>query len=150
MRKLTQLAVFSALLATGVSCASAGPASSTAATSKVNQTLISAEEIAATPNLRDAYEVVQRLRPTWLTKMSTQGVSMSGTNIATGQGGFVSGGVIVYLDDARMGGLSALKDIPLGLISNIQYMDAATATALLPGLTSYVIAGAIVVHARNR
>jgi hypothetical protein len=56
--------------------------------------------------------------------------------------------ILVYLDNARLGDIRALSDIPINAISTIQFMDPSTATALLPGLSSYTIAGAIVVHSR--
>jgi hypothetical protein len=136
-------------------CASAGTsASSTASTTKPNPNLISTTEIETTPNLRDAFQVVQRLRPNWLTKAKMEGVSMSGTiSGGASRGGIdassVGGAVAVYLDYSKLGDLKALYDIPISSIATIQWMDAATATALLPGLSSGAIAGAIVVHSRT-
>jgi hypothetical protein len=130
-------------------CASGGTSTSTG--SKPNPSLISDVEIANTPNLRDAYEVVLRLRPTWLTKAKTSGVSMSGTSAARTSGvdaGSLGGTVVVYLDNSRVGGLDALKDIPLSTVGTVQFMEPATAQALLPGLGTTPIAGAIIVHSR--
>lgn len=144
---------------TAAACASAGSGTATtASTTKLNPNLITTAEIDGTANLRDAYQTVQRLRPTWLTRAKTEGISMSGTTVGgsgsrpTASGvdaSSVGGNVLVYLDNSRMGGLSALADIPVSAISTIQWMDPATATALLPGLSSYAIAGAIVVHSRT-
>jgi hypothetical protein len=148
------------VISAAFACATAGGSSPTTATaSRVNPDSISLAEIDATQNLRNAYDVVQRLRPTWITKARSGGFSMSGTQInapssggSTALGGNSTGGgrIMVYLDDARMGTLSALSDIPISSIASIRFMDPATATALLPGLSTDVIAGAIVVHSRIR
>ncbi len=62
----------------------------------------------------------------------------------------VSGsGLVVYLDNARMGGVDALRQLNTSAIESLRFMDAATATATLPGLGSSVIAGAIVVRTRR-
>lgn len=132
-------------------CATAGgSATTTSSNSKPNPTLISTIEIETTANIKDAYEAVQRLRPNWLTHAQSEGFTLSGTSMAGSAGASSRGGVIlVYFDNARLGGLPSLKEIPISNVGTIQFMDPATATALLPGLSSYTIAGAIVVHSRS-
>ena len=131
-------------------CATAGgSASTTSSNSKANPSLISTIEIETTANLKDAYEAVQRLRPNWLTRAQSEGLTLSGTSMAGSVGSTSRGGqILVYLDNARLGGLQSLTEIPISNVGTIQFMDPATATALLPGLSSYTIAGAIVVHSR--
>jgi hypothetical protein len=134
-------AIVIGVVATG--CASSGAGTSTAgASARTNPNLISTAEIDAN-NLRDGYEIVQRLRPNWLTLSTSTVASMSGS-----AHGNSIGGVVVYLDNAKLGGPDVLRDISASTIGTIQYMDAATATATLTGLGSDVITGAIVVHSR--
>jgi hypothetical protein len=145
------------MIAAVVACASTGGTTgSPGAKAKSNPDVITTAEIDA-GNFRDAYDVVQRLRPTWFTKAraSTSG-SLSGTQVAGSGGGMwgvqptsSGGGLVVYLDNTRMGGPEALRDLPATSISSLQYMDAATATAKLPGLGSSIITGAIVASARS-
>lgn len=154
-RNLLPIAVAAFLLAVGA-CASAGPpGATTASTSKANPDSISAAEIETVPSVRNAYDIVQRLRPTWLTKAKSGGISISGSQMSAPGGSGILGGsagggaVLVFEDNSRVGDLSALNDISASSISAIRFMDAATATALLPGLSSQVFAGAIVVHLRT-
>jgi hypothetical protein len=136
---------------TSASTTSAAPTGSSQARVKTNPSVITLAEIEA-GSYRDAYDVVQRLRPTWFTKAkSTSAQSMGGIQVAGGAGvqsGSTGSGLIVYLDNSRMGGTEALKDIPATAIKGLQYMDAATATAKLPGLGSTIISGAIVASSR--
>ncbi|MDP9200346.1 MAG: TonB-dependent receptor plug domain-containing protein [Gemmatimonadota bacterium] len=119
---------------------SSGATPKTSATPKADPDLISTAEIDS-QSFRDAYDVVQRLRPTWFTRKS-------GSSSARRMG--VSGsGLVVYLDNARMGGVDALRQLNTSAIESLRFMDAATATATLPGLGSSVIAGAIVVRTRR-
>jgi hypothetical protein len=145
------------MIAAVVACACAGGAAgASSAKAKSNPDVITTAEIDA-GNFRDAYDVVQRLRPTWFTKArATSSGSLSGTQVSGSAGGMSgvqptssSGGLVVYLDNARMGGPEALRDLPATSISSLQYMDAATATAKLPGLGSSIITGAIVASARS-
>jgi hypothetical protein len=54
--------------------------------------------------------------------------------------------LVVYLDNARLGGIEQLRELTVGGIESIEFMDAAKAAAYLPGLGSSVIVGAVVVH----
>lgn len=157
MRRLPAMLSSCLMIAAVAACASTGgTAGSSGSKVKANPDVITTAEIDA-GNFRDAYDVVQRLRPTWFTKAraSTSG-TLSGTQVA-GSGGGMSGvqpnssggGLVVYLDNTRMGGPEALRDLPATSISSLQYMDAATATAKLPGLGSSIITGAIVASARS-
>lgn len=100
-------------------------------------------------NFRNAYEAVERLRPEWLRKRDAttrMGMTVRGsTGVQTDAGS----GLVAYLDNTRLGSVEALRDITAAGIGSIQYMDAAKATARLPGLGSSSISGAIVVHSRR-
>jgi hypothetical protein len=142
----------------------------TAATSGVPGTsaTVSSEKVKSNPDLittaeidagtyRDAYDIVQRLRPNWFTKAkATSTGSLGGMQVSGGssgmtavQGSSSSGGLVVYLDNHRLGGPEALRDLTPATIKSLQYMDAATATAKLSGLGSTVVTGAIVATSRT-
>src|SRR4051812_4469217 len=139
-----------------VACATASAnGTGGAAKTKTNSELITTAEIDA-GTFRDAYEIVQRLRPNWFTKArASSSGSLSGTQVS-GSGGSMSGvqsgsgggTLVVYLDNTRMGGTDALRDMSASSIASLQYMDAATATAKLPGIGSTVVSGAIVATSR--
>jgi hypothetical protein len=157
MRRLPAMLSSCLMITAVVACASTGgTAGSSSAKVKSNPDVITTAEIDA-GNYRDAYDVVQRLRPTWFTKArASASGSLSGTQVSGSAGGMSgvqptssSGGLVVYLDNTRMGGPEALRDLPATSISSLQYMDAATATAKLPGLGSSIITGAIVASARS-
>jgi hypothetical protein len=130
-------AILSVMVVLGAAnaCASAGAGAASPAT-KTSPNLITAAEIDA-GDFRSAYDVVQRLRPNWFTKAA-------GGSQAIGGGS----GLLVYLDNTRMGGVEALRDLTPGGIQSLEYMDASTAQSKLPGIGSSVISGAI--RARSR
>jgi len=137
LKTLAALAVIGATL--GCS-ASSGPTPRTSAQPKADPDLISTAEIDS-QSFRDAYDVVQRLRPNWFTRKT--GGSSARRMGASGSG------LVVYLDKSRMGGVEALRQLNTSAIESLRFMDAATATATLPGLGSSVIAGAIVAQSRR-
>jgi len=154
MRRLPAMLWSCLMVAAVAACASSGGAAGSS-NAKVKTNVITTAEIDA-GGFRDAYDVVQRLRPTWFTKArASSSGSLSGTQVSSGSGGggvqpsSSGGGLVVYLDNTRMGGPEALRDLPASSISSLQYMDAATATAKLPGLGSSIITGAIVATARS-
>ncbi|MBW3572640.1 MAG: hypothetical protein KY467_16175 [Gemmatimonadetes bacterium] len=79
------------------------------------------------------YEVVQRLRPGWL---STRGIqNFSGR----------AGMIVVYQDHQRMGEVGALREIAPANVVGLRYLDA-TSAAMLPGIRPReIVGGAIVV-----
>jgi hypothetical protein len=155
MRYLNATLVFGSVFL--VACATAGAnGTGSAAKTKTSSELITTAEIDA-GTFRDAYDIVQRLRPNWFTKArASSGGGLSGTQVS-GSGGGMAGvqsgssgvGLVVYLDNARMGGTETLRDMSASAISSLQYMDAATATAKLPGIGSSIVSGAIVVMSRT-
>lgn len=97
---------------------------------------ISPEEIQGT-RARNALELVQTLRPRWL---STRGTNTPReTAQGTGSGGDGGGTVTldvtpgespikVYVDNVLMGDLTALRTIPIGSFTEVHYFDSARAT----------------------
>ncbi len=140
MRGLLRLLIALTFIGITLACSSPGTTPKAAATPKVNQDLISLSEIDS-QTFRDAYDVVQRLRPNWFTRKT--GGSSARRLGASGSG------LVVYLDNTRMGGIDALRQLNTSAIESLQFMDAAVATATLPGLGSSVIAGAIVARTRR-
>ena len=131
-----------------LACASAG-SNASGSNAKVKENMIATAEFSG-QNFRNAYEVVQRLRPSWLTNKANaptrMGMTVSGRAGVQGDAG---SGLVVFLDNTRMGGPDALRDITSDGIGSIEYMDASMATAKLPGLGSSSVSGAIVVHSRT-
>jgi hypothetical protein len=72
--------------------------------------LITAEEIRDS-RARDAYEIIQFLRPGWL----QQSGAYSFRN---------DGGIAVYLNRMRLPGLEALREIETGAVTYIRHFDA--------------------------
>ena len=130
-----------------LSCSSASSgAAKSSASPKVDPDVISIAEIDSQP-FRDAYDIVQLLRPSWFTRKSgsasSRRMGVSTSNSAIGAG------LLVYIDNSRMGGVEALRQIRPNSIESLTFMDAATATAKLPGVGMSVISGAIVARSRR-
>lgn len=102
-----------------------------------DRNLIVAAEIEAS-DARNAYELVERLRPQWLNP-NRGGTSLGGAGMV---------GIVVYHEQSRLGGVEALRNHPLGGIARIRFLDASTAAATLPGIGSGQVAGAIVIESR--
>jgi len=126
-RYLSVLAAFTS----AIGCASAGGNVS------VNQSapdFVTSLEIAATP-VSSAYDLVSRLRPTWLRPGGISSVS----------GGKISNQVtLVYLDGNKMGELDALRSISASGIQTMRWLDAVRAQTVLRGIGTEAVAGAIV------
>lgn len=96
-------------------CASGSGSKSSA---RPNRNLILMEEIKRA-SAGNAFDLVQTLRPNWL---HTRGEH----SIADGSQGIDV--LIVYLDNARLGGAQALRQIPVQSVTSLQYFDARAAT----------------------
>lgn len=147
MRGLLRMSIGVALISVTLSCsASSGATPRSSTTPKADPDRITTSEIDS-QNFRDAYDIVQQLRPAWFTRKSGSstarriGVSTSSSAIGAG--------LLVYLDNSRLGGVDALRQLSANAIESLQFMDAATATATLPGIGSSVVSGAIVVRMRR-
>jgi len=109
-------------------CASAHTAgSSNGSGSRKDRNVISADEIANTHE-RNAYEIIQALRPSMLVNRGPTSLSDP------------SQGIVVFLDDQRFGDLGSLKQIAYGEVGEIRFLSPAEAQARWgPGYPSGVI-----------
>lgn len=80
-----------------------------------NPDIITRAEISRTHSLT-AYDAVRLLRPTFLRSRGQTSLMRQSTDEP-----------VVYLDDRRMGGLTALRDIPVQLIFQIRYLSSSEA-----------------------
>ena len=149
MKRFGLIILFSAVSYVLPGCSKATSNTSGSTASRPDAEFITMAEIDA-QDFRTAYDVVQRLRPTWLTKRASTPTRIGVRVDASGGVQTEAGsGIVVYLDNTRLGGVDALRDITVGGVGSIQYMDAAKATASLPGIGSSSVSGAIVVHTRT-
>ncbi|MBV9772981.1 MAG: hypothetical protein JO040_03485 [Gemmatimonadetes bacterium] len=94
-------------------CASGAPRSS--GEQRYDARVITADEVSESP-ARNAFELVQLLRPAWLQK---KGAYSFGDD----------GDIVVYLDDVRMGGPDALRQIEVSALTGVRFLDAVSAQA---------------------
>lgn len=118
MRRIVPL-VFMLSLA----CGQAAPANSNVAAASTPRlargsanVILNAEIEAAGNDVHNAYELVERLRPTMLRPR----------NLSAGAGG--SYGIVVYVDDQRLGDLDQLKSVMRATVHEIRYVSATDAT----------------------
>ena len=98
--------------------------------------LLTREQIMET-GATNLFDVVNRLRPRWLTVRSTRSFSMETE-------------IVVLQNDMLLGGVDALRQMSPELAFEIQYLDGAAASVSLPGLMSgRHVEGAIVVRTRG-
>lgn len=97
-------------------CASGGTTSAPSA--RRNRDLIMMDEIQRA-SAGNAFDLVQTLRPNWLHTRGEHSISDGSQGIDV---------VIVYLDNARLGGAQTLRQIPVQTLTSIQYFDAKAAT----------------------
>jgi hypothetical protein len=82
---------------------------------------------------RNAYDVVERLRPRWLTVRAMRSFSIETE-------------VVVFQDRLYLGTQDELRRIGTDGVYSIEYVDGPTAQATLPGIRDMHVQGAIVVH----
>lgn len=116
--------------------AAVGCATTNAGASRSDPDLITHAEIEAS-EARNVHELIQRLRPRWLMTRGSRSVTMTTSTL-------------VFLNNARLGGLDMLPQISTGGVTSIRYLDAAQATAQLPGIGSQHVEGAIVISTRQQ
>jgi hypothetical protein len=147
MRRLLQVSAGVALTAVALGCsASSGAAPGSPASKKSDPDVVTLAEIQSQP-FRDGYDIVQRLRPTWFTRKSGLATARRmGTSPSSSAAG---AGLLVYVNNARLGGVDALRQLNADSIASLEFLDAAKATATLPGIGSTAITGAIVVQLRS-
>jgi hypothetical protein len=84
-------------------------------------TMLLEDEIAAS-DARNAYELIEQLRPRWLRERTPRSLRLDTV-------------ILVYRDGARFGTIETLQTIPVETIRSIRVLDAAEA-GRLPGLGS--------------
>jgi hypothetical protein len=128
-RKVALLGLFLAAT-TASGCATTNSAGGGSALADV----ISREEIVGTEGVRTMYELVQRLRPRWLT-------------IRAGDRSFgMSVEIAVYQGQTYLGDVETLRQLGPTMAYEIQYMDGQKAMNTLPGISpGKHYAGAIII-----
>jgi pyruvoyl-dependent arginine decarboxylase (PvlArgDC) len=114
-RHLAVLLFTAAVAATVGGCASAGASANGAASEQHHSpNRITQDEIAASHGT-DLYSVIQDLRPNFL-------MTRGGASITRGTG------VIVYLDNSKLGDVTTLRQITPTDVKEVQYFSASEAT----------------------
>jgi hypothetical protein len=123
-----------AVLTTIGACASSG----TGSAARSSPDKITRSEI-STSNATNAYELINRLRPSWLRPTATGSIS----------GGVVrSQSILVYLDHQRLEDLNALKTISVEALDSAQWIDAARVQTVLSDVPGGMVSGAIILKTR--
>jgi hypothetical protein len=117
IRSFHLVAALVILAAPGCASSSSGAGASQQASHRGSPDRISQEEL-ATIDVQNALQAVQRLRPSFL--QNRGGASSSIT-----QG---PQDVVVYVDQTKMGGPSALSQIPITDVKEIQHLNGTDAT----------------------
>jgi len=99
-----------------------------------DRNLITPQEIAES-DARNAYELIQRLRPLWLQSRGDRSVRLETA-------------IVVYQDGAMLGGIDTLEGIPIELVRSVRALDSAEA-GRLPGLGSRHVERAIMISTRS-
>ncbi|MDQ6690930.1 MAG: hypothetical protein M3Z18_10510 [Gemmatimonadota bacterium] len=105
--------VFLFALAASIACASA---TTTAGGVRHDSNVITEQEISASAG-SNAFEVVSRLRPSFLKSRGKSTVSSSASEFAT-----------VYMDGQQLGGISTLRNIVASQVKQIRYYNLSDAT----------------------
>ncbi|MHB1192724.1 MAG: hypothetical protein ACYC6F_06720 [Longimicrobiales bacterium] len=121
-----------ALLVAGALC---GCASAKGGQESRNSDLLTREEIIGT-GATNMYDVVNRLRPQWLTVRTISSFTLSDE-------------IVVFQNDMQLGGPEALRQLVPELAYEVRWMDGIRASSMLPGLMSgRHVLGAIIVSTR--
>lgn len=107
--------ILAAVLLLALAACSGGGESQAGRPSAWNPRLITEEEVAAS-TATDAFDLVQQLRPRWLVRNSALSIHADND-------------IMVYVNQQRLGGPQSLRQINPGLIREIRWLDANTATA---------------------
>ena len=113
-----------------LACATGGTRSS--ATAARDRDVITMEDIKRA-GASTAYDLVRSLRPNWLNVRGEHSFRETPRVTGTGTGSNVQvvpgiDVLIIYLDNARFGGVETLRQIPVASLTSLQYFDAKTAT----------------------
>lgn len=128
--RLTHMVILLCFVYVLGACASSG-----ATSARSRSDILTREEIMSV-EVGNLYEAVQRLRPRWLNVRSS-GVGASFTTI------------MVYQDQARLGDLEVLRQIPPQGVESLRFLDRSTAQMSLPGNWTQGMVGAIVITTRK-
>lgn len=130
-RRHTGRALTFAAAILGSACASSGTGGS-----ERNANLLTQADLAES-NATNLHEAISRLRPRWLVVRSPRSFNMDTE-------------VVVLQNETYMGSIDVLRQMPLGLAVEIEYLEGSRAATTLPGLMSgRHIAGAIIVRTRK-
>jgi hypothetical protein len=99
-----------------------------------NPNIIPEHEVRAS-DARNAYELVERLRPRWLVPRTVRSTRLDTV-------------ILVYQDRTRLGGVEALRGIPVDMVRSLRVLDAAEA-GQLPGLGAQHVERVIMVSPRR-
>lgn len=111
-----------------MACASGG--SGSAATPSRDRNLIAMDEIKRA-SAANAYDLVRSARPNWLNVRGENSFRETPRGSASGSNVQVVPGIdmlVVYLDNARLGGVETLRQVPVASLTSLQYFDAKAAT----------------------
>jgi hypothetical protein len=103
--------------------------------SRPDPDLINREEIMSV-DARNLYDVVRRLRPLWINANRRAGERSFG----------LSTEIVVYQGQMYLGDIDTLRQWSPSAAYSLEWLDASTASATLPGLGSRHVSGAIVIH----
>ena len=133
MRLRVTSVVIAVLAVVAIACTGARPGSGARSQNLITRAEIEEQRSAG---VRDLQELVERLRPRWLTIRSERSLQLQTI-------------VLVYLNNARLGGIEVLRGYPIsdGILS-LRYLDSAQA-GLLPGAGSAHVEGAIVISTQQ-
>ena len=100
--------------------------------------ILTREEIMSVEGITNLYDVVQRLRPRWLTvRASDRSFGMT-TQIA------------VFQNQTYLGDVDTLRQLQPGMAYQLKWLDGTTASNSLPGLSPGThISGAIILYTRE-
>lgn len=101
--------------------------------------VLTRDQIMSVQGVTSLYDVVQRLRPRWLTVRAADRSLNMNTEIA------------VFQDQTYLGNVDALRQLEPGMAFQLKYMDGTTAQNSLPGISPGThLAGAIIMSTRDR
>jgi len=135
MRRIHALPLLLLALALAPACTPAASSGTTSAPSRGRSDRLTREEIAAV-SAANLYDVVQRLRPRWLTVRDAQSVGS----------GVQSAEIVVYQNQTLLGGTEVLRSLNPGAAYSLEFMDGERASSILPGIGSRRIQAAIIIH----
>lgn len=122
MRSLLPSVLLPLVVAVATACASAGGGSGE------RGDLITLTDLDRASG-RSAYDVVQASRPLWLRVRGQQSLRVADeTGVSDDPLTPQSDQIVVYLDNARLGGVETLRQIPAESVGTIGFVNAATAT----------------------